>query len=118
MKLTFFFSQETYDISVASDLSEVKISDKIHYLILSITSSLDVVKKEDSLPDKLIWSSTGTITNYLNEFTRLLEQVEEFYSNINTIDELCFVVDPIQPSTKINYRIFKIGKSYFALYYK
>lgn len=77
---------------------------------LSITKGLDVVVSQHSLPDQHKWfQSTGTLTNYLNEFTKSLEQLEEFYSNINTIDELCFVVDPFQPSTKINFRIFKIG---------
>lgn len=73
---------------------------------------MDVAVSEHSLPEKHKWfqSSTGSITNYFNEFSRLLEELEEFYSNINTIDELCFVVDPVQPSTKINYRIFKIGE--------
>lgn len=73
---------------------------------------MNVVVSDHSLPQcKIQWfhSSPGKIESYLNEFTRFLEQLEEFYSNINTIDELCFVVDPVQPSTKLNWRIFKIG---------
>lgn len=94
------------------DLSAVKFYDQTHYLHLTITDNLDISIAQHSLPDQCQWyQSTGTITNYLNDFARTVEELEEFYSNINTIDELCFVVDPVQPTTKHNSRIFKIGSS-------
>ncbi|XP_037028246.1 uncharacterized protein LOC119068667 isoform X2 [Bradysia coprophila] len=115
-ELTLLRSQHTYDIAVASDFTTIRFSDFTHYLTLSITKDLDVIPLEHSLPDQHKWfQSTGTVTSYLNEFTKSLEELDEFYSNLNAIDELCFVVDPLQPSTKNNFRIFKIGLVYFPM---
>ncbi|XP_037028244.1 E3 ubiquitin-protein ligase FANCL isoform X1 [Bradysia coprophila] len=114
-ELTLLRSQHTYDIAVASDFTTIRFSDFTHYLTLSITKDLDVIPLEHSLPDQHKWfQSTGTVTSYLNEFTKSLEELDEFYSNLNAIDELCFVVDPLQPSTKNNFRIFKIDEKCFA----
>lgn len=108
-----FRSQQAYDITVASDFTAIRFADFTHYLTLSITKDLDIVPLEHSLPDQHKWfQATGSVTNYFNEFTKCLEQLEEFYSNINAIDELCFVVEPIHPSTKSSHRVFKIGASF------
>ncbi|KAJ6640314.1 E3 ubiquitin-protein ligase FANCL [Pseudolycoriella hygida] len=117
-ELNILRRQEGYEVSVATDLSTVKFCDKTHFLILSLTNNLEVGIFEHSLPEKQKWftSSTGTLTSFFNEFTRTLDDLEEFYSNLNTIDELCYVLDPVEPSTKCNYRIFKVEqKCYMKL---
>lgn len=107
-----FYSQDTYEMVIADDLSAVKFYDQIHYIYLAISENMDVTVSQHSLPDRHRWfPPMGSITSYFNEFIAAVEQLEEFYDNINTIDELCFVVDPIEPSTKSDARIFRIGLS-------
>lgn len=61
------------------------------------------------VPDT-VFKQFGTIEAYSGTFFSLLEQMEEFYCQINTIDELTYVVDPVDITTKHNHRIIKLGK--------
>lgn len=43
-------------------------------------------------------------------FFGLLKQMEQFYAQIDTIDQLTYVVDPEIVTTKHNHRVIKLGK--------
>lgn len=82
-----------------------------HYLILSLDEHLNVSILEHSLPEnEKYFKSIGTIDTYSSAFFNLLQQMEEFYAQMNTIDELTYVVDPEEITTKCNYRVIKLGK--------
>uniref|UniRef100_A0A182M860 Ubiquitin-like domain-containing protein n=1 Tax=Anopheles culicifacies TaxID=139723 RepID=A0A182M860_9DIPT len=54
-----------------------------------------------------------TLQRHVQVFLDTLEQLEEFYSNLSTIDELCFVILPATIDTKTTYRIFKYDQKVF-----
>lgn len=56
-----------------------------------------------------IFGPCGTIATYVNAFQLYLEQLDQFYDYMNTIDAMCFVVEPTVITTKSTSRIFKIG---------
>lgn len=53
--------------------------------------------------------SAGNIETYSAIFFSLLDQMEQFYIQMNSIDELTYVVEPVDISTKHNYRVIKLG---------
>lgn len=80
-----------------------------HYLILKLESNLNVSVLSHSLPDNdKYFKAFGTIETLSATFFELLKNTEEFYAQMNTIDELTYVVDPEEITTKHNYRIIKM----------
>lgn len=80
-----------------------------HYLILKLDEHLNVSVLTYSLPDNdKYFKPFGTIQTYSATFFELLKQTEEFYANMNTIDELTCVVDPEEITTKHNHRVIKL----------
>ena len=65
-----------------------------------------------SLPDKCGALRGKTIGEFLENFKSELTMLEEFYGNLNDIDELCFVIAPVPVTTKDSYRIFKFSEFY------
>lgn len=64
-----------------------------------------------SLPNiEKLFKPFGTVESYATIFFSLLEQMELFYNYMSTIDELCYVVDPMIIDTKCNHRLIKIGR--------
>lgn len=57
-----------------------------------------------------IFGACGTIAAYVNTFQLYLEQLDLFYDYMNTIDAMCFVVEPTVITTKSKNRTFKIGE--------
>lgn len=53
----------------------------------------------------------GTIDLYVTNYFKMLNQIEQFYTQMHFIDELCDVVDPIEYSTKCDYRVIRLGKT-------
>lgn len=100
-----------------ADCSQIKIiPDETyggdHFLIVSINEDLHVSVLDHSLPDLngKLFNFIGNLESYASKFFEYLDQMDEFYGNMNTIDELCFVVDPVNVTTKCNYRVIKLGK--------
>lgn len=63
-----------------------------------------------SLPNiEKLFKPFGTVESYGPIFFSYLEQMELFYNYMSTIDELCYVVDPMIIDTKCNYRLIKLG---------
>ncbi|XP_049299646.1 E3 ubiquitin-protein ligase FANCL, partial [Anopheles funestus] len=54
-----------------------------------------------------------TLQRHVQVFMDTLEQLEEFYNNLSTIDELCYVILPATIDTKTTYRIFKYDQKVF-----
>lgn len=82
-----------------------------HYLILRLDDNLNVTVLAHSLPENdKYFKPINTIEMHSATFFSLLEQMEPFYAQINTIDELTCVVDPEIISTKHNHRVIKLGK--------
>lgn len=82
-----------------------------HYLILKLDENLNVTVLSHSLPEnEKYFKPIGTIETHSATFFSLYEQMDEFYSQMNTIDELTYVVDPEEITTKHNYRVIKLGK--------
>lgn len=64
-----------------------------------------------SLPNmEKLFKPFGTVESYATVFFSYLEQMELFYNYMSTIDELCYVVDPMIIDTKCNHRLIKIGR--------
>lgn len=66
---------------------------------------------DHSLPDfnGKLFNFVGHLEAYAAKFYEYLDQMDEFYGHMNTVDELCFVVDPVEVTTKCNYRVIKLG---------
>lgn len=73
-----------------------------HYLISRLDENLNVSVLEHSLPEnERYFKQVGTIAKQSETFFWLLDQMENFYKQqINTIDELTYVVDPQSSSHK------------------
>lgn len=83
-----------------------------HYLILKLDEHLNPSVEDHSLPDnEKYFMVSGAIETYSGIFFRLLDEMEKFYDQMDTIDELTYVVDPVKISTKHNYRMIKLGKT-------
>lgn len=82
-----------------------------HYLILNLNKDGTLTLASHSLPnDDEHFKSVGTsIHSFSMRFFELLDEMEEFYGQMHTIDELCCVVDPMEISTKHNYRVIKLS---------
>lgn len=86
-----------------------------HFLTLQLDKYLSPAVLEHSLPDNdKYFMQSGNIETYSAIFFSLLDQMEQFYIQMNSIDELTYVVEPVDISTKHNYRVIKLGK-FFAL---
>lgn len=89
----------------------VSINDDSHYLILDLDEYLTPTVLEHSLPDnEKYFMMSGTVDTYSAIFFDLLDKMEMFYIQMHTIDQLTYVVDPVEVSTKHNYRVIKLGK--------
>lgn len=118
-------SKDDFKIFAKPDYSIIKFTEFInnenHFLILrKDEKSVNFKVVEHSLPEirSEMFKSYGSPESHLFEFKKYLEQFEEFYCNINTIDELCFVVDPVVYSTKSYTRTFKYSKSSYLIFLK
>lgn len=112
--IAFFSRGKTY---LNSDCSQIKITPddsygNDHFLILTIKEDLTVSVVDHSLPDinGKLFNFCGNLESYAAKFFEYLDQMEEFYCHMNAMDELCFVVDPVEVSTKCNMRVIKLGK--------
>uniref|UniRef100_A0A182SI40 RING-type domain-containing protein n=1 Tax=Anopheles maculatus TaxID=74869 RepID=A0A182SI40_9DIPT len=87
-----------------------------HCLALSrITGALFKVVRH-TLPEQAVsemFKRQTTQQRHVQVFLDTLEQLEEFYSNLSTIDELCYVILPAAIDTKTTYRIFKYDQKVF-----
>lgn len=99
-----------------ADCSQLKITPNDlygheHFLILNIKHDYKVTVDSHSLPDVSgkLFNFAGNIESYAAKFFEYSNQMEEFYRHMNAIDELCFVVDPVDVNTKCNSRIIKLG---------
>ncbi|XP_055599751.1 uncharacterized protein LOC129748960 [Uranotaenia lowii] len=60
-----------------------------------------------------VFKRHASLSVHCASFVQILEQLEEFYSNLHTLDELCFVVSPSRIDTRTNWRIIKYNKKVF-----
>lgn len=82
-----------------------------HYLVLKLDEHLNVSVLMHSLPEnEKYFKLVGTIETHSATFFNLLDQMGEFYAQMNTIDELTYVVDPENITTKHNFRVIKLGQ--------
>lgn len=82
-----------------------------HFIVLKLDEDLIATVSSHSLPNiEKLFKPFGTVESYATMFFSYLEQMELFYGHMSTIDELCYVVDPVKIDTKCNYRLIKIGR--------
>lgn len=82
-----------------------------HYLVLKLDEHLSVSVLTHSLPEnEKYFKPVGTIETHSATFFSLLDQMGEFYAQMNTIDELTYVVDPETITTKHNFRVIRLGQ--------
>lgn len=100
-------------VSVNADGDRVRIAPvdyDAHFIELQLNGNLEATVALHSLPDiDNLFKPFGTVEFFANTFFNLLDQMGTFYTQMNVIDELCDVVDPIEYSTKCSYRVFKLG---------
>lgn len=109
--------EHRWKVFVSPDCQQIKIVPAkdyhSHYMILQLDDSLNVTILAHSLPENdKYFKPVGTIGSYSDAFFNLLQQTEEFYAQMNSIDELTYVVDPEEITTKHNYRVIKLGKNF------
>lgn len=82
-----------------------------HYLILKVDERKNASVLRHSLPlDNEHFKPMGTLQMYAAAFFELLHSLDEFYRQMDTVDQLTCVVDPQEISTKHDYRIIRLGK--------
>ncbi|XP_055630695.1 uncharacterized protein LOC129771256 [Toxorhynchites rutilus septentrionalis] len=88
-----------------------------HFLEMSKISGTDFKVTSHSLPDLgnsvelFKWNATPEA--HCNCFVQVIDQLEEFYSNLYMLDELCCVVDPPEIDTRTAWRIIKLNHKVF-----
>uniref|UniRef100_A0A182NQ50 RING-type domain-containing protein n=1 Tax=Anopheles dirus TaxID=7168 RepID=A0A182NQ50_9DIPT len=55
----------------------------------------------------------NTLHRHLQVFLDILDHLEEYYNNLATVDELCYVILPATIDTKTMYRVFKYNRKVF-----
>lgn len=81
---------------------------------MKIDDRLNATILEHSLPETdNYFKPHGTMETYVATFFNLLQRMEGFYEQMDTMDELTCVVDPMQPTTKHDYRIIRLGTIIF-----
>lgn len=110
----------SYKTHIEKNLKSVRFDDFVnfngHFLELSLIPEVKIKNQSLPLPDESIpnlFEYKDTIASILEQFLSYLQDFEEFYSYIGIIDDLCFIVEPLSPSTKENWRIFKLTESVF-----
>lgn len=105
-------------VFVSRDYKLLRIADFLefendHYFELRVNDNMEVTVISHSLPDIIdgspILKATGTIEGHFEAFLCYLRKLQSFYDNMNTIDEICFVVGPAKVTTKSVTRTLKIG---------
>uniref|UniRef100_A0A6E8VLJ8 RING-type domain-containing protein n=1 Tax=Anopheles coluzzii TaxID=1518534 RepID=A0A6E8VLJ8_ANOCL len=87
-----------------------------HSLTLNRTGAELFKVAQHTLPELAVselFKRQTTLQRHVQVFLDLLDQLEEFYNNLNTIDDLCYVVLPATIDTKTVYRIFKYDRKVF-----
>ena len=77
------------------------------------------IVNEHSLPEltkTMFEHRQNNLIDIITLFIEYLNQLDEFYINMNTIDELCYVVEPSIITTKSTYRIFKLSNFCYNLF--
>ncbi|XP_055847995.1 E3 ubiquitin-protein ligase FANCL [Episyrphus balteatus] len=112
-----------YKIYTNSQFSSIRFTDfdrfKGHYLQLGFDNTKNYTIFDHSLPKGIQWedvllSTSSSVKCFLDQFFKFLEELKDFYTNLADIDELCYVVQPLRPSTKENWRIFKLKDRVFV----
>uniref|UniRef100_A0A182YP25 Uncharacterized protein n=1 Tax=Anopheles stephensi TaxID=30069 RepID=A0A182YP25_ANOST len=71
---------------------------------------------QHTLPEQAVsemFKRQTTLQRHVQVFLDTLDQLEEFYTNLSTIDELCYVILPAAIDTRTTYRIFKYDQKVF-----
>uniref|UniRef100_A0A182JMK0 RING-type domain-containing protein n=1 Tax=Anopheles atroparvus TaxID=41427 RepID=A0A182JMK0_ANOAO len=114
--------QQQNDLNISFDhsFSQIEItgfeSNSMHSLVLHRTTGLQFKVTKHTLPELAVsevFKRQTTLQRHVQVFVNMLDQLEEFYNNLNTIDELCYVVLPVQIDTKTTYRVFKYNQKVF-----
>uniref|UniRef100_A0A8D8I2P1 E3 ubiquitin-protein ligase FANCL n=1 Tax=Culex pipiens TaxID=7175 RepID=A0A8D8I2P1_CULPI len=108
-------------VHINSSLSQLKLSrfkgDDQHFLELARAFETTFSVISHSLPDLgssvELFMYPAAPEAHTTQFVRVLEQLEEFYSNLNTLDQLCYVVDPTEVDTRLTWRIIKFSQKVF-----
>lgn len=105
------FVSRDYKLLRISDFAEFE---NVHHIELRVDDNMEVTVTSHSLPDILdgspILKASGTIEGLFEAFLTFLRKLQSFYDNMNTIDEICFVVGPAKLTTKSVTRTLKIGE--------
>lgn len=104
------FISRDYQLLRISDFGEFEND---HHIELRVEDNMEVTVTSHSLPDIIdgspILKTSGTIEGHFEMFLSYLRKLQSFYDNMNTIDEICFVVGPAKVTTKAVTRTLKIG---------
>ncbi|XP_053674128.1 E3 ubiquitin-protein ligase FANCL [Anopheles nili] len=87
-----------------------------HKITLKRTIGHDYRVSQHTLPVLQVsemFKRQTSLQRHIQTFLDTLEQLDEFYNNLNTIDELCYVILPAKIDTRTTYRIFKYDQKVF-----
>ncbi|XP_062557505.1 E3 ubiquitin-protein ligase Fancl [Armigeres subalbatus] len=114
-------SDHSCKIFTTSDMSKIKLtgfkSMADHSLEMMRTGDGEFQVTSHSLPDLgssielFKWHASPEA--HASSFVQILEQLEEFYSNMHTLDELCHVVEPAHIDTRCTWRIIRFNQKVF-----
>lgn len=124
--LIFFRKHPSLQIFCKKDYTEIKVGNikTDHHFKAKLTASSGLSLIESSLPEfrinmadedsnNSIFKSNTTLSSIFDAFLMVLENMQEFYKNLDTIDQLCDVVEPQTITTKTNWRLIKFQEKVF-----
>jgi hypothetical protein len=117
---------KSYQVQLKPDCTEANIvnitGNEKYFMKLKLNDKNLFNVVEHSLPELCargegsMFQLNSTLEQHVSTFEKYLEQLEEFYTYMEAIDQLCFVVDPNPVTTKSVHRIFKYGIYFFLKY--
>lgn len=81
-----------------------------HFLDVKLTDSLSFSVTEHSLPiPNAFLDVHDSACNLVESFLLIKDQLSSFYNNLDTIDTLCYVLDPPKITPQTNWRLIKFN---------
>lgn len=99
--------------TIAIDLksyNQLRFRMDLHFLDIKLTESLSFSVVEHSLPiPNAFLDLNESALNLIDSFLMIKEQLNDYYSSLDTIDTLCYVLDPPKILPQTNWRLIKFN---------
>lgn len=109
------------NLQINAQMTEIMITQNNHYLLVE-RKEKNFLVKQHSLPDIQRndickeFKEEVSLQALFRIFKHNLQLLERFYADLEEIDLVCYIIDPIKPSTKNTHRQISLGKYIFIRY--